>query len=184
MDFAGEYRDLLEARGGVLSADSFETMVEEAWKLRWVDVGVQAVLAPVVYITLGLLFWQVLRRSGAPRLSFSSAMAVLVHGFLPWLVAYLLSVPVVLTRDSVRPSGLRSELLPSHLGVLAPESIPPAARAVLESVDIFSLWTMALLVIGYSVVAHLRTTRVALVVVGAWAAYVAGRALLASIGAL
>jgi hypothetical protein len=55
---------------------------------------------------------------------------------------------------------------------------------VLESLDIFSLWTLALLVIGYSVVARLRTSRVALVVVGAWAAYVAGRALLASIGAL
>ncbi len=50
-------------------------------------------------------------------------------------------------------------ILASNLGAFAPESHGPAVRALLSSVDFFSLWTVCLMIIGYRLAAKVSTHR-------------------------
>jgi hypothetical protein len=64
-------------------------------------------------------------------------------------------------------------ILASNLGAFAPESMSPAARALLSSVDFFSLWTVCLMIIGYRIAAKVSATAATAVVLTLWVLYIA-----------
>lgn len=174
-DMAEEIRQSVERRGQDVSDEQMEEILERADSFRWVGLGFQAIAAPAVYFLLGLVFWVLLRFVGESEFSYPASMAALTHGFMPWVVATLLSLPLVFARDSLTPTELRSGLLASNLGALVPEDASPVLKSLLASVDVFSLWTVALLVIGYAAVARTKRSTVAWVVVGLWVLYVLGK---------
>jgi hypothetical protein len=67
-------------------------------------------------------------------------------------------------------------VLPSNLGFLAPEGASAAVLSLLSAFDLFKLWTLVLLVIGFAAVARLKKGTAAAAVVGCWALYVLGKA--------
>ncbi|MGH9379130.1 MAG: YIP1 family protein [Thermoanaerobaculia bacterium] len=175
IDMEREVRSRIEASGQEIPEEQIRQQVTMGEKFRWVGLGIQAVAGPIVYFVMGLVFWLLLRFVGDSELKFGESMAALTHGFMPWVVAGLLGLPLLLGRDSVTSTELRSGLLSSNLGAFAPEDASPVLKALLGSVDVFSLWTLALLLIGYAAVARTKRATVAWVVVGLWVLYVAGK---------
>lgn len=175
-DMEQEIRQNMERRGQEVSDEQLDEILERADSFRWIGVAFQAVAAPAVYFLLGLVFWLLLRFVGDSDFTYPASMAALTHGYMPWVVATLLSLPLLFARNSLTPTELRSGLLASNLGVLVPEDASPVLKSLLASVDVFSLWTVALLVIGYAAVARTKRSTVAWVVVGLWALYVLGKA--------
>lgn len=174
-DMAQEIRQGMERRGQEVSDEQMDEILERADSFRWIGLVSQAVIAPAIYFLLGLIFWLLLRFVGDSDFSYPASMAALTHGFMPWVVAGLLSLPLLFARDSLTPTELRSGLLSSNLGALIPEDASPVLKSLLSSVDVFSLWTVALLVIGYAAVARTKRSTVAWVVVGLWVLYVLGK---------
>src|SRR5439155_1594626 len=68
--------------------------------------------------------------------------------------------------------AMNGDLLVSSLGFLAPYDAAPAWAALLSSVDLFSLWTAILLVIGYRTAAKASTATACFVVAVVWLGYV------------
>lgn len=174
-DMEQEIRQGMERRGQDVPEEQMEEILERSDSFRWLGLVSQAVIAPAVYFLLGLIFWLLLRFVGESDFSYPASMAALTHGFMPWVVAGLLSLPLLFARDSLTPTELRSGLLASNLGVLVPEDASPVLESLLASVDVFSLWTLALLVVGYAAVARTKRSTVAWVVVGLWVLYVLGK---------
>lgn len=180
IDIGQEMRQSIEARGQEVPPEQLDQMIGMAERFRWVGFAFQVVLAPAIYFLLGLVFWLLLRFVGDSDFSYPASMAAVTHAFMPWVVAGLLSLPVVLSRDSLSSKDLQSGLLASHLGALAPEGASAAVRSLLSSVDLFSFWTLALLILGYAAVAGTKRSTVAWVVLGLWALYVGGKVGLSS----
>lgn len=112
-------------------------------------------------------------RLAGGELGFVESFATTLHGLVPLGLAGLIAFPVVLAQESVDPERLQSgSLLASNLAVLAPEGASGTLVALLASFDLFTLWAVILLVIGYSVVARVSKGAAAAVVVGAWVLWI------------
>src|SRR6201746_2096563 len=108
----------------------------------------------IIALLIALLFFGAFRFFGGSEISYKSSFSTAVHAFLPGIVAALLTLPVILTHQHLKLKDVQGgNLLASNAGAFAPDNVGPAARALLTSVDFFSIWTLILLVIGYKATA-------------------------------
>lgn len=171
-----------------LTAEAFESSGREA-DAEQVELvaGLQETLAPVTAVVsvpsallvLALVFWVSFKLIGG-ELSYRQSLATVGHGLLPWLPAMLLSLPSLLGRRGFgfadyQQLGFFPATLPSSLTAVAPEGASASLLAVLSSIDLFSLWSMVLLSLGFAVVARVSRATAATTVVALWAVYVLGK---------
>jgi len=135
--------------------------------------GVLVVIPAVVSLVVAaaLLVFNLL----GGQLTYRTSFAVTVHAAMPYAVRALLSAPVALLRGSLTAAELQSGVLRSNLAFLAPEGAGKPLVALLASLDLFALWNVVLLAIGYRIAA--RVSRGA-----AWGTVIVLWALLVAIG--
>ncbi len=181
IDWEGTMRAQLEQSGRQVPAEQIETQVEFMEKFGTVMMYVAAVVLPwIIYPLMALIFLGLFRVVGS-ELGFKTSLGVLLYGFMPWAVATLLGIPVMLAQDSLVAERLDAGVLMSNLAVFAGDDTGSAMGSLLASVDLFSLWTIALLVIGYAIAARVSKGRSAAIVVGLWLVFIAGKAGLAGL---
>lgn len=169
-------RHQIEERTGQRGAE-LETSVDQA-------MGISAKFAPFfpaiglvgslfVFLLVAVVFLLGLKLAGG-ELTFKQSFATTIYGFVPYsLVQSLIALPIVLSREALDPEKLQGgSLLASNLSTFAPEDAPAALVALLGSVDFFTLWSLVLLAIGYSVVARVSGKTAGVVVFIAWALWV------------
>lgn len=111
-------------------------------------------LGPLVTLATAGLFLLVFRLAGG-TLDFRRSLAVVVHGFLPFALAALVGLPFLLSRERIDFTQIEGGgYLPTNVGFFAAPETSAALRALLTSCDLFSLWTIALLALGFSMVAR------------------------------
>ncbi len=184
IDWQESIREEVERSGREVPAAQLETQVDVMEKFGSTMIWVTVAVSPwIIYPLMAAIFLGLFRVLGS-ELSFKASLAVTVHGFMPWLVATLLGIPVMLGAGDITTTQLKDGVLMSHLGVLAGEDAGAALIAFLSSLDFFSVWAMILFAIGYSTCAKVSQTKAAVCVVGVWAVYVAGKVGLTALGAM
>jgi hypothetical protein len=73
------------------------------------------------------------------------------------------------------------DLTHSSLGILVDRHANPVLHSLLGSIDVFSVWIFALLVIGFGIAAKVPRKKAAGLIGGLWAIYVLGKAGLAAL---
>lgn len=181
LDMTEVMRETLEKSGREVSENELAQQVEMAESFQWLGTISQVVLQPVFFLLIAAVFLACFRMLGS-EVDFRQSLAVTTHGFLPYAVATLLSIPVVLARDEVGMDEVRSgSFVKSNLAAFAGEETAAPLLALLGSLDLFSIWTLALLAIGYRLVAAVSRGSAWGVVLVLWGLYVAGKAALASL---
>ena len=171
-----------KSQGGKATPEDVERAVSMGEKVSAVTRGMIPLFAAVVYLLVAALFYGAFHFFGASEIPYKTSFAVALHSFIPGLIAALLTLPVILSRTSIRMKAAQSgNLLASNLGAFAPESLGTAARSLLSSVDFFALWTVLLLIVGYRIAAKVSTATAATTVVVLWALYVAAKVGLAAL---
>jgi Yip1-like protein len=185
IDVAEMVRDRIASSGQSVPADRIESAVALMSRLKWaMFLGPVLILQPIVIAGAAFVFYLVFRVVGSEQ-SYRQSLGVTVHAFLPLAIASLLAVPILLGRDSLSTEEVMSGgVLASNLGFLAPEDASPAIRALLQSLDFFTLWTVILLFVGYRQSSRLSKTSVAISVVCVWGLWVLLRMGLASLGSM
>jgi hypothetical protein len=87
---------------------------------------------------------------------------------MPNAISSLLTIPVILGRQEIDVAEAQHGLLASHLGLLAPADAPVWMTALLARIDLFSLWSLILLAVGFRVVAGLSKGASAAIVALLW----------------
>ena len=181
LDMRQVIRDAMEKQGQEIPEAQLERQIELAESSKWVGTISQVVLQPAIYLLMAGVFLVVFRLTGS-EIDFRRSLAVTVHGMMPFLLATLLTIPILLTRPRVAMEDVQDgSFLPSNLGFLASESTGKAMHSLLASCDLFSLWTIALLALGYRIVGKVSAAAAWGVVLTLWAIVVAGKITLASI---
>ena len=93
----------------------------------------------------------------------TTATAVPVIGMLAWLAVTLVSQTPITTAPE--------QMVKSHLGALVQTGVP-ALQKLLESIDVFSLWFLIVLTIGFRAVTRLSTGVAASITFLPWGAWV------------
>lgn len=112
---------------------------------------------------------------------FAQYFAVTTFAWMPLLVQSIVGQVVIMTRKSISVEQLQTAVV-SNLGFLTSPIDNPAQFTLLSSIDIFSLWVMLLLVIGFGIVSKLPRAQSIGIVVAFWLIYVIGKTGMAAIG--
>ena len=107
-------------------------------------------------------------------LTFRQSFGVTTHGFLPGLLGSLILIPVLTRQESLDPSAI-GDLLRSNLGFLV-ERDSKVLHSLAQSMDLFSFWSLTLLVIGFAEAGRVSRGKSAGIIVTLWAVFVLGKA--------
>lgn len=146
--------------------------IETAAKLYRVQRWAAAAGGPLlVAFGVALALWLAFRTAAAPT-AFKATFTVAAHALVPQALKELLAVPAALVHAPVAPAALPG-LLPSSLAALLPGSWSPPALAAAAALDLFTLWSLGLLVAGMREASGASGRRTAVVLGVLFAAYVA-----------
>ena len=180
VDMSEAFRQQMEAAGQELPADA--DLEQAAGLQKGIGMGCAILAAPVSYVVVALLMMVIFKLVGG-EIDFKRSFSVTLHAMLPLGLAGLLMIPVLLGVEEITMRQMQTgSVLASNLAVLAPEEASPALVAVLASLDVFSLWVVVLLVLGFSIAAGVSTGLATGVVVLLWLLWIGAKAALASLG--
>lgn len=100
-------------------------------------------------------------------------------------VAIVMIVLIAVDKDKLNsPELTSSKLVQSNLGILLPADISPPLKSLATSVDIFTIWFLILLTVGFTAMVgvdmqKIATPRIAFLVFGIWLAWILLKAALA-----
>ena len=171
IDFERMTREALQKRGTAVPEERIATIVEQQKKVGsafgWVFGGAGPI---VISLFAAVVIWGGFKAFGWDC-RFPQAYGATTHAFLPGVLKAVLLMFLITRQETVDPRNL-GDLLRSNLGVLAdPDS--KGLHAFLQSIDIFSLWSVALLVIGFAAAARIKRGAAAGVIVTLWVVVVA-----------
>jgi hypothetical protein len=127
----------------------------------------------VVCVAVAGVFLFAFRTFGGAELSFRQSLSVTAYSFLPNALASALAI-VVVTQADPADFDLRNPLMLNAAWLAPPEGVPAWLRTLAASLDLFSIWTLLLLALGYSVAARkVRYAKSLALVLAVWGAYVA-----------
>jgi len=123
-----------------------------------------AALGAAAFLWLGL-------RVAGGRPDFPGTFSVASYALLPIGLRALLSIPAALHRERI-PVADAGRLLPSSLGAFLPVDARGPLADLLHSVDLFSLWSVALCAVGMAAVARVSHRRAAVAAALLWLGWV------------
>lgn len=172
-------RGQLEAVKMDVPQEQVDKMIEDAESRTTAGkaglAAVGAVFQALLFAVLAVLFWIGFRMFGSD-MDYLRSLATMLHGYMPAAVASLINLPLLLARESLTfEEAMGGGVLVSSLKALAPEDASPATEALLGSVDLFTIWTLVLLIIGYKAVAKVSTAVASGIVILFWLVYVVGK---------
>ena len=101
---------------------------------------------------------------------FKQAFSVTCYAWLPNVLQSIILTIVILAKGltGINPQTIPTILL-SNLGFIVDMKTQPMAFALLSSLDLFTIWVVVLLVIGFAYVGRISKTKSAVAVVALWA---------------
>jgi hypothetical protein len=168
IDMEAAVRGAMEKQNQPIDEEQIATIAALQSK---VGLACNVVLFPLGLALLAVIFWGLANVAGG-EIGFERSLAVTAHGLMPNAVSSLLTIPVLLARQEIDVAEAQNGLLASHLALFAPEDAAAWLVALLARVDLFSLWTLALLTIGFAVVARISKGAAAAIVALLWLVWV------------
>lgn len=159
-----------------LPQERVDEMIEEAEnRSTGAKIGLAALGAvgqPLIYAIMAVLFWIGFRLFGS-EMDYLRSLATTLHGYLPLAVGSLINLPLMFTRETLTfEEAANGGVLVSSLKTLAPEDATAVTEVMLGSIDLFTVWAMILLAIGYREVAKVSSAVASGIVILFWLIFV------------
>jgi hypothetical protein len=173
-DWRATMAQRMEKGGRRLSEAQMDAAVQQMRKLTWLfDIFAVAVPILVVLAVAGAL-WAACHAFGW-EVRFRQSLGVASHAFLPGVLASVGLLAALWNRATIDPAKV-GDVLHTNFGFLADAHEDSVVHGLLASVDLFSFWTLVLLVLGLSAAAKTSRGRMAALVVTLWGLFVLGKA--------
>jgi hypothetical protein len=168
IDWEDITRDRIEQSGVDVPASQVEQQVEMTEKIGPISTYLQPLMMVIFMLLVALVMWGAFTLTGGAP-GFQRSLAVVSHSLLPLVVAQLLSIPVVLSTETIGADEIKTgSLLQSSLAYFAGDDTGPVMLALLSSLDVFTIWTLVLLAIGFHFAAKAKPATAGLTVVLLW----------------
>ena len=182
VDFESAIRDSMADQKNEMSAEDQERVVRFGAAAAKA-VGYAAPLLNVVFFAVIagvlLLAFRLLGGEG----TYKQAFSVTVYAWFPLLIQGIVGLIILLARGSV-PAEELPNLVMSNLGFLVDMKQNPVAYALLSALDLFTIWTLVLFIIGFSFVARVSRAKSAIIVLSFWIILVLFKVGAAAMGAM
>lgn len=160
-------------RASQLTADQKQQQIEGGAKITPIVTYTIGFLGPILgLLIIGLVMWGAYSLLGGASTNFTTSIAITAHAFLTGLVSSPLLILILYLKD---PGAIDLENpLASNIAAILPEDSAKWLVALCKSFDVFSIWTMILLAIGFAATSpkKLKGSKPYMIVFGLWAAFV------------
>ncbi len=173
VDFASITRDAIEQspRASEMTPDQMARAVRIGSAFAKAAVYASPVLQLIVLAILAGIFLIAFRLFGGEG-DYKQAFSILVYGWYPLLLHAVVATIVLLNRKELTAWDL-SNPVRSNLSFLVDHKLQPVQTALLGSLDIFTIWVLVLLIIGYAAMSKLSRSKSATIVISLWVLTVA-----------
>ena len=160
-------------RGDQLTADQKQQQAETGAKFTVGIVYASGFLVPICFaLFVGLVMWGAYNLLAGAGASFSQSFSILAHAGLVGII----TTPLFLLVLFLRPPGTfdPNNPLATNLAALLPEDSAKWLLALCKSIDVFTIWTLILIAIGFAAVnpRKLKGAKSFTVAFSVWAVYV------------
>ncbi len=177
LDWATMIRDQIESnpRAAQLTDDQKNTQIAMGVKLAPYIAWVGGVLGiPIVSLVMALVYWLGFNLFKGAGLRFSTAFGIVVHALVPTMMAFILTGIILYLKpaDEINPDP--SRMAATSLAAFLPSSAPKWLVSLGGSLDIFWIWCLALLGIGFAAANPRKITKGSAfaIVIGIWLVWV------------
>jgi hypothetical protein len=106
------------------------------------------VIPPIAALVVAAVLLLVFNLSGATKVDFKTSLAIVSYAWVPWLIHGVLSILILFLKD---PASVDLQnIVASNPGAFLSDEASKWLVSLLSSIDIFAIWTLILLAIGYS----------------------------------
>lgn len=177
--FRAQIKKQLERTNQSLTEEQMQQRLSISKSIAKFSPIIAAVFTPIFYVilagifALGLMFIQA-------KTTFKKILSVVAWtSAAVGIVSLVVLVASLMIRDEESLRGIdptqSSGIVPTNVAAFLPSETSPIIKAVAGSLDIFTIWTLILLTIGFAAIAGSRkitTGKTATVVFGFWAIFV------------
>lgn len=184
LDFETTIREQLTESNRRMSPDDLDRMVRFSTAFARAAAYVSPLLNLIFFAIIAGVLLLAFRLFGGEG-TFKQAFSVSLYAWIPLLIGGIIGTIVLLARGTVTADEMTS-LVMSNPGFLVDAKESRVAFALLSSLDIFTIWTVVLFVIGFSFVSGMSRARSAAIVLTLWGVLIAfkvGAALIGSMSA-
>jgi hypothetical protein len=174
IDYDQVIRQAMQKRGQTIPEDQMSSIIERQKKFGGIFGWVIGFAGPAAAcLVVAVVLWGAFKAFGWDA-RYPQAFGVTTHAFLPGILKSALLLFLVSRQETVNPQAL-GDLLASNLGFLVDRKAA-ALHSILQSIDVFSFWTLALLVIGFATSTRVSRKAAAGIIVVLWVLVVLGKA--------
>lgn len=114
--------------------------------------------------------------------TYKQALSTTLYAWVPLVLFGILVSVVVMARGTFDPTTAAT-LVKSNPAFLVDMKEQPILFSLLSNFDVFTIWTLFLLVVGFSTLSKSSRAKAAMIVIGLWAAFVVVKLGFAALGA-
>lgn len=134
------------------------------------------------YVVIALVLWGAFRVMGGDG-DFLQSLSTTLYAYMPrMLLGGIIATVVILMRGTVNPMEMAT-VVKTNPAFLVDMKEQPLLFSLLSSFDVFVLWTLFLLSVGFSKVARVSKAKAAMIIVALWLVTVVVKLGFAAIGA-
>ena len=166
VDFNAMAREAMEAAGSQMSPEQLERMTRfSAAMMRGTAYASPLVVLLVLAISAGLLLIGFRLMGGEG--DFKTAFSITTYAWYPRLIKSVLALIVIVSKKSFSIYDLQDPIRSNPAFLFNPKT-QPVMFALATSLDVFTIWSIVLLVIGFAAMSRLPRVRSAVIVIILW----------------
>jgi len=146
-----EKQDADNSRIQQMSPEERQSTLEKQEKIAPTFGYVEGVVLPFVSVLVvaGVLLGA-FTLTGSVKVNFKTSLAIAAYAGLPWVIQGLLGVLVIFLKDPATVD--LQNLVASNPGAFLAGDAPKWLAALLSSIDVFAIWNIALVGVGFSAI--------------------------------
>lgn len=166
IDFGAAARESMEQQKNV-SPEQIDKAVRISASIGKVFTYLAPVLSLIGLLVIAGVVLLAFRIFGGEG-DFKQAFSVTCYASIPTIFKSVVTLIIIVAKGGIIPAQALATIVRSNLGFLVDYKANPIAFALLSSFDIFSIWFLALLIIGFSYVARVSKVKAAVTIISLW----------------
>lgn len=166
VDFGAAAREAMEQNKN-MTPEQMEKGVKMAAGIGKVTTYLSPVLSVIGLLIIAGVLLLAFRLFGGEG-DFKQAFSVTCYSSMPGVVKGIITLIIVMMKGGMIPAQQLATLVRSNLGFLADYKTSPMAFTLLASIDLFSIWYLILMIIGFAYLARVSKVKSAVIIISLW----------------
>ena len=139
-------------------------------------------IAVVWYLLMAVVLWGAVRIMGGEG-TFPQSLSATLYSWMPLLLFSIILAIIAVAQGSIDPAQMAT-IVKSNPAAFMDAKEQPVLASFLSSFDIFTIWTVVLLILGFSALSRLSKGKTAAIVLGLWFVMIGIKVGFAALGAM